>query len=74
MLLASTYPLEVAEAYNWRSSNASLQGSVLTNALNAQSWNDSVKSLITFPQALTMMGKQLQWTQNLGNAYKFTTG
>jgi hypothetical protein len=37
MLLASTYPLEVAEAYNWRSSNASLQGSVLTNALNAQS-------------------------------------
>ncbi|NDC20375.1 MAG: DUF3300 domain-containing protein [Burkholderiaceae bacterium] len=70
MLLASTYPLEVAEAYNWRSSNASLQGSALTNALNAQSWNDSVKSLVTFPQALTMMGKQLQWTQNLGNAYK----
>ena len=24
MLLASTYPLEVAEAYNWRNSNASL--------------------------------------------------
>jgi len=70
MLLASTYPLEVAEAYNWRLSNASLQGSALTNALNAQSWNDSVKSVISFPQALTMMGKQLQWTQNLGNAYK----
>jgi len=70
MLLASTYPLEVAEAYNWRTSNASLQGSNLQNALAAQSWNDSVKSLISFPQALTMMGKQLQWTQNLGNAYK----
>jgi len=70
MLLASTYPLEIAEAYNWRSSNTSLQGSALSNALNAQSWNDSVKSLISFPQSLTMMGKQLQWTQNLGNAYK----
>ncbi len=70
MLLASTYPLEVAEAYNWRTSNASLQGANLQNALSTQSWNDSVKSLISFPQALTMMGKQLQWTQNLGNAYK----
>jgi hypothetical protein len=70
MLLASTYPLEVAEAYNWRISNASLQGSNLQNALQAQSWNDSVKSLMSFPKAFNMMGKKLEWTQNLGNAYK----
>lgn len=70
MLLASTYPLEVAEAYNWRNSNASLKGVDLQNALKTQSWNDSVKSLMTFPQAFNMMGSQLQWTQNLGNAYK----
>ncbi len=70
MLLASTYPLEVAEAYNWRNSNASLKGDALQNALKAQSWNDSVKSLISFPQAFNMMGSKLQWTQNLGNAYK----
>jgi hypothetical protein len=70
MLLASTYPLEVAEAYNWRRGNSGLSGSALQNALKAQSWNDSVKSLISFPQAFNMMGSQLQWTQNLGNAYK----
>jgi hypothetical protein len=70
MLLASTYPLEVAEAYNWRNSNASLKGDALQNALKAQSWNDSVKSLISFPQAFNMLGSKLQWTQNLGNAYK----
>lgn len=70
MLLASTYPLEVAEAYNWRNSNASLSGDALQNALKAQSWNDSVKSLISFPQAFNMLGSKLQWTQNLGNAYK----
>lgn len=70
MLLASTYPLEVAEAYNWRNDNTSLSGTALQNALNAQSWNDSVKSLISFPQAFNMMGSKLQWTQNLGNAYK----
>ena len=70
MLLASTYPLEVAEAYNWRNSHASLKGDALQNALKAQSWNDSVKSLISFPKAFNMMGSKLQWTQNLGNAYK----
>ena len=70
MLLASTYPLEVAEAYNWRTSNPSVQGDGLQNALKSQSWNDSVKSLISFPQAFNMMGNKLQWTQNLGNAYK----
>ena len=70
MLLASTYPLEVAEAYNWRRGNAALKGSALQDALKAQSWNDSVKSLISFPQAFNMMGDKLQWTQNLGNAYK----
>lgn len=70
MLLASTYPLEVAEAYNWRRSNSTLNDTALQNALKAQSWNDSVKSLISFPQAFEMMGGKLQWTQNLGNAYK----
>ena len=70
MLLASTYPLEVAESYNWRNSNASLKDDALQNALKAQSWNDSVKSLISFPKAFNLMGSQLQWTQNLGNAYK----
>jgi len=70
MFLASTYPLEVAEAYNWRNNNSGLSGAALQNALNTQSWNDSVKSLISFPQAFNMMGSQLQWTQNLGNAYK----
>jgi hypothetical protein len=70
MLLASTYPLEIAEAYNWRASNSALKGVDLQNALKAQSWNDSVKSLISFPQPFNMMGSKLEWTQNLGNAYK----
>ncbi|QWD67624.1 DUF3300 domain-containing protein [Polynucleobacter sp. VK25] len=70
MLLASTYPLEIAEAYNWRINNAALTGSDLQNALKSQSWNDSVKSLMSFPKAFNMMGRKLEWTQNLGNAYK----
>ena len=42
MLLASTYPLEVAEAYNWRRSNSNLSATGLQDALKVQSWNDSV--------------------------------
>jgi hypothetical protein len=68
ILMASTYPLEVAEAYNWQRSNERLEGTALNNALKQQSWDASVKSLVSFPAVLGMMGTQLSWTQQLGNA------
>ena len=69
MLMASTYPLEVAEASNWLRSNSHLKGDALQNALKPQTWDNSVKSLVTFPDALNLMGNQLSWTQKLGDAY-----
>ncbi len=69
MLMASTYPLEVAEAANWLRSNSHLQGDALQNALKPQTWDNSVKSLVSFPDALNMLGNQLSWTQQLGDAY-----
>ncbi len=68
VLMASTYPLEVAEASNWVKSNANLKGDNLNKALQQQNWDASVKSLASFPPALEMMGTQLSWTQQLGNA------
>ena len=69
MLMASTYPLEVAEAANWLRSNSHLKGEALQNALKPQTWDNSVKSLVSFPDALNLMGNQLSWTQSLGDAY-----
>src|SRR4029077_3152550 len=46
-----------------------LKGEALTKALEAQSWDPSVKSLVNFPQVLTMMSEQLDWTQKLGGAF-----
>ena len=69
MLMASTYPLEVAEAANWLRSNPHLSGTALQDALKPQTWDNSVKSLVTFPDALNLMGNQLGWTQKLGDAY-----
>jgi len=68
ILMASTYPLEVSEATNWLHNNSKLKGDALNNALQQQSWDPSVKSLVSFPPVLEMMGSQLSWTQNLGNA------
>src|SRR6516225_6775252 len=69
ILMASTYPLEVALADRWVKQNANLKGDALTKALEAEDWDPSVKSLVNFPQVLTMMSDQLDWTQKLGDAF-----
>ncbi len=70
VLMASTYPLEVVQAKRWlgQGQNASLRGDALSQALAAQPWDPSVKSLLPFPDVLTMMNDQLDWTQQLGDA------
>jgi Protein of unknown function (DUF3300) len=69
ILMASTYPLEIVQADRWAKQNASLKGDALGKALEAQDWDPSVKSLVNFPQVLTMMSEKLDWTQKLGDAF-----
>ena len=69
ILMASTYPLEVIQADRWAKQNAKLKGDALTKALEQQNWDPSVKSLVNFPQVLTMMSEKLDWTQKLGDAF-----
>ena len=69
ILMASTYPLDVVNAARFAKQNANLKGDALTKALEAQSWDPSVKSLVNFPQVLTMMNEKLDWTQKLGDAF-----
>ena len=71
ILAASTYPLEVVEAARWvkTPANQKLTGDALTNALQAQSWDPSIKALVPFPRVLENMSDQLQWTEQLGNAF-----
>lgn len=70
MLMAATYPLEIVQARRWlgQGRNASLRGDALAQALSAQPWDPSVKSLVPFPDVLTLMNDQLDWTQQLGDA------
>ncbi len=71
VLWAATYPLEVVDANRWvkNAENAQLHGDQLAAALRDKPWDPSVKSLVNFPQVLTMMDSQLSWTEQLGDAF-----
>jgi hypothetical protein len=69
VLVASTYPLEVVEAYQWLQANPGLTGPALTQAAQEQNWDASVQALVMFPDVLRQLNQDITWTTNLGNAY-----
>ena len=69
LLMASTYPLEVVQAARFVKDNPNLKGAQLNEKLKEQTWDDSVKSLVEFPEVLTLMDQKLDWVQKLGDAF-----
>jgi hypothetical protein len=71
ILMAATYPLEIVKAKRWFQDprHAALSGDQLAAALVAEPWDPSVKALVTFPQILMMMDANLDWTEELGDAF-----
>src|SRR5262249_27916338 len=71
VLTASTYPLEIVEAATCvRQPHCKvLTGDALNTALKMRDWHPSVMSLIPFPRLLALMSEQLEWTDQLGNAF-----
>jgi hypothetical protein len=69
ILMASTYPADVAEAVKWSKDNPKQEGDVAVDAVQDKSWDPSVMSLVAFPQVLTMMGEQPDWVQDVGDAF-----
>jgi len=58
VLMASTYPSDVAEAVTWAKANQSLKGDDAVKAVENQPWDPSVQSLVAFPQVLAIMGEK----------------
>jgi hypothetical protein len=69
MLMASTYPLEIVEAARFMKANPGLKEAALEAKLKEQDWDASVKSLCGFPDVLKQMDENLDWTQDLGDAF-----
>ncbi|MGA7180768.1 MAG: DUF3300 domain-containing protein [Thiobacillaceae bacterium] len=69
VLIASTYPLEVVKAQRWLQQNPGLSGNALDSALANEPWDASVKGIAAFPSVVAMMNDNLDWMQELGNAF-----
>ncbi|EGT3574591.1 DUF3300 domain-containing protein [Citrobacter amalonaticus] len=69
VLMASTYPANVVQAVQWSRDNPTQQGDAAIQAVANQPWDPSMKSLVAFPQLMTLMGENPEWVQNLGDAF-----
>jgi hypothetical protein len=70
---AASYPDQVTAAAAWLQQNSYLTGKTLSDAVNNQPWEPSVKAITQFPSVLNDMAKNLSWTSALGEAYTTQT-
>jgi hypothetical protein len=69
LLMAATFPTEVVEAARWSRAHPGVEGDAAVRMVQDFEWDPSVKSLVAFPQVLTRMDENLEWTQKLGEAF-----
>ncbi|MFT2091793.1 DUF3300 domain-containing protein [Paraglaciecola sp. 2405UD69-4] len=72
ILVASTYPLEVVQAARWRKANDNIDAQGALDYAETQDWDPSVQALIPFTDLLQTMSNDLQWLQQLGDAFLFS--
>ena len=63
ILPASTVPADVVMGSRFLESNADI------SLVDAQPWDESVKSLTRYPEVLAWMNQNLEWTASLGEAF-----
>jgi hypothetical protein len=69
MLMASTYPSDVADAAAWSKANPKATGDAAVKQVANQSWDPSVQSLVAFPPVIAQMGAHPDWVRNVGDAF-----
>src|SRR5690348_10601366 len=65
-LAASTYPLEIIQLQQWLAKNPNLKDKALADAVSKQPWDPSVQGLVAYPDVVTRMADNIQWTTDLG--------
>ena len=71
VLIASTYPLEVVEAARWSREHPDLDGEAAVEAVADRDWDPSVQALVAFPDVLARLDENLEWMQDLGEAFLY---
>ncbi|HXA83554.1 MAG TPA: DUF3300 domain-containing protein [Candidatus Dormibacteraeota bacterium] len=70
-LAAATFPDQVSDASYWADEHHGLTGNELADAIEEDElpWDPSVQALLPFPAVLHMMASDMNWTNDLGNAF-----
>jgi len=69
ILMGSTYPDDVAAAAKWSAAHTDQSGDDAVRAVDAETWDPSVKSLVAFPSVMDMMGREPGWVKSVGDAF-----
>lgn len=69
LLMAVTYPGEIAEAVTWSKAHPDAKGDDAVKQVAEQPWDPSVQALVAFPQVLATLGQDPVWVQRLGDAF-----
>ena len=71
VLAAATYPDQIPDAARWADQHHYLTGQALADAIQQDQlpWDPSVQALLPFPSVLDMLASDLNWTNQLGNAF-----
>jgi hypothetical protein len=69
VLVACTYPEQVAEAKQFLRENGNLPTAQLMDEARQQTWDASVQLLVAFPDLVAMLNRDMAWTMELGNAF-----
>jgi len=69
VLMAATFPDQIAAADRWLQANSRVPLPELDDALSTASWDPSVISLCKFPPLIDNMAGDIPWTTDLGSAF-----
>jgi hypothetical protein len=74
VLIAATYPIEVVQADRWARAHPNVKGDDAVQMVEDKDWDPSVKALVAFPDILQRMSDDIDWTQQLGDAFLVDEG
>lgn len=69
VLMAATYPGDVADAVTWSTNHPDATGDDAVRQVSDQPWDPSVQSLVAFPAVLITLGQDPAWVQKVGDAF-----
>jgi hypothetical protein len=71
VLAAATFSDQIPDAARWADEHHYLTGDALAKAITDDqlAYDPSVQALLPFPSVLETMASDMEWTQNLGNAF-----